>query len=221
MKHIILAGALALASTATFAQGDYKPVLEKTFLAYDTTQDFNTKLEQSNKLALIAKRWDNEWVTHYYVAYSKVILSYMEKDATKRDAYVDEAEKEKEAATTLLKKENDETYVLAAMIANARLAVDPMQRWQKYGKIFSDNLESAKDANPDNPRMYYLQGTNKYFTPKAYGGGKKAAQPYFEKADALFTKETQTPANMDISHPHWGNRANTYFLGECKKDDKE
>jgi hypothetical protein len=216
MKHIILTAAVAIAATSAQAQ-DYKPVLEKTFLAFDTTQDMNTKVEQSNKLALITKKWDNEWVAHYYLAYSRAVLSYMEKDATKRDAYLDDAEKEKEEALSLLKKETDETYVLAAMIANARMAVDPMQRWQKYGKVFSDNLQSAKEVNPDNPRMYYLQGTSKFFTPKAYGGGKKAAQPYFEKAETLFAKEK----GDDISKPSWGKRQNTYFLGQTKIEDKE
>lgn len=145
----------------------------------------------------------------------------MEKDATKRDAYLDEAEKEKEDAVSLLKKESDETYVLAAMIANARMAVDPMNRWQKYGQLFSSNLESAKDLNPDNPRMYYLQGTSKLFTPKAYGGGKKTAQPYFEKAETLFVKEAASPAGSDITKPHWGKNHNEMFLAECKKEDKE
>lgn len=214
MKHMIAMGALALTTFTTQAQ-DYKPVLEKTFTAYDTTQDFNTKVEQSNKLTLIAKKWDGEWATHYYAAYSKTILSYMEKDAAKRDAYLDEAEKEKEAAMSILKKDNDETYVLAAMMANARMAVDPMNRWQKYGKIFSDDLSSAKEINPDNPRMYYLQGTSKFFTPKAFGGGKAAAQPYFEKAEGLFAKEK----GGDIAKPYWGKAANTHFLAECKKPD--
>ena len=220
MKKIILMGAMALATLTTQAQ-DFKVVLEKTFIAFDTTQVFDVKVEQSNKLALIAKKWDNEWVTHYYVAFSKTVLSYMEKDATKRDAYLDEAEKEREDAVSLLKKENDETYVLGAMMANARMAVDPMNRWQKYGSIFSADLESAKDLNPDNPRMYYLQGTSKLFTPKAYGGGKKIAQPYFEKAEALFTKEAATPTANDITKPHWGKNHNEMFLAQCKQEDKE
>ena len=141
----------------------------------------------------------------------------MEKDAAKRDAYLDEADKEREEAVSILKKENDETYVLAAMIANMRMAVDPMNRWQKYGKIFSDNLESAKEVNPENPRMYYLQGTSKFFTPKQFGGGKKAALPYFEKAQGLFEKQ----ASGDIMKPYWGKDKNTYFLGLCNQPDKE
>jgi hypothetical protein len=216
MKKLIMTGAIALTVLSATAQ-DYKTVLEKTFLAFDTTQDFNTKVEQANKLALISKKWDNEWTGHYYAAFSKAVLSYMEKDAAKRDAYLDDAEAEKEDAVSILKKQTDETYVLSAMIANARMAVDPMQRWQKYGQLFSSNLESAKDLNPDNPRMYYLQGISKYFTPKAYGGGKKTALPYFEKAAALFPKDD----GKDITQPHWGRDKTNYFLNQCKQEDKE
>ena len=196
---------------------DFKAPLEKTFLAFDTTMDMKTKVEQANKLALIAKKWDAEWTTHYYVAYSKAQLSYMEQDAKKRDAYLDEADKEREDAVSILKKDNDETYVLAAMIANARMAVDPMNRWQKYGQLFEQNLESAKEVNADNPRMYYLRGVSKFFTPKQFGGGAKAAMPYFEKADGLFTKEAGV---TDIAKPHWGKDKNEYFMAQAKKDDK-
>ncbi len=216
MKNIFLTGAIALTTMTAQAQ-DFKAVLQKTFMAFDTTENPAAKVEQSNKLALIAKKWDNEWAAHYYVAYSKTILSYMEKDATKKDAYLDEAEKESKDAVNLLKKSNDETYVLDAMIANARMGVDPMNRWQKYGKIFGENLESAKAINPDNPRMYYLMAVSKYFTPKAYGGGKKIAQPYFEKAEPLFAKET----GDDATKPYWGKAHNAMFLAECKKEDKE
>ena len=214
MKKLILMGAMTLSVMAAQAQ-DYKAVLLKTFTAFDTTMVPDTKVEQSNKLSLIAKKWDGEWITHYYAALSKTIISYTEKSAEKRDAYLDEAEKEKEAAVSILKKENDETYVLAAMIANARMVIDGANRWMKYGKIFSDNLESAKAINPDNPRMYYLQGTSKFYTPKAFGGGKKAAQPYFEKAQGLFAKEK----GDDITKPYWGKMVNEYYVGQCKIED--
>ena len=219
MKKIVLTAATALMAMSLQAQ-DFKGVLEKTFLAFDTTWDQNAKIEQSNKLSLIAKKWDNEWSAHYYASYSKVALTYNEKDAAKKDAYLDEADKEREDVLSILKKENDETYVLGAMIANGRLGVDPMTRWQKYGPIFSGDLESAKDINPDNPRMYLEQGISKFFTPKAFGGGKKTAMPYFEKAEGLFAKEAATPAASDITKPHWGSRQNTYFLNLCKQEDK-
>jgi len=215
MKQIIIAAALATGAFRSQAQ-DYKTVLEKTFNTFDTTHSQEVRIEQSNKLGLIAKKWDNEWTAHYYLAYSKVNLTYFEQDAAKKDAYLDEAEKEKEEAVALLKKENDETYVLAAMIANARIGIDPMNRWQKYGQLFQQNLESAKEKNPDNPRMYYLKAVSTYFTPKQFGGGKKAALPYFEKAKGLYPKEE----GKDITQPHWGKMQTEYFIGECNKEDK-
>ncbi len=216
MKNIMLAGAMALTVMSAKAQ-DFKPVLEKTFTAFDTTMDQAKKVEQSNKLGLIAKKWDGEWTTHYYLALSKTVLSYGEQDAAKRDAYLDEAEKERQDAVTLLKKENDETYVLAAMIANARMVIDGMNRWQKYGKIFNENLASAKEINPDNPRQYYLKGVSTFYTPKAFGGGKKNAAPYLEKAETLFAKET----GKDITSPHWGKMQTDFYLAQCKIEDKE
>jgi hypothetical protein len=216
MKKLSLLAAILLTSGLTFAQ-DYKSVLAKTFNDFDTSSTIEQKIAHTNKLGLIAKKWDKEWTAHYYVALSKTILSYMEKDNNKRDAYLDDAEKELATAVSDLGKDNDETFVLAAMDANARMAVDPANRWMKYGSIFSSNLEKAKEVNPGNPRMYYLQGTSKLFTPKAYGGGKKIAQPYFEKAKTLFEKES----NDDITKPNWGKKQNEGFLAECMKEDKE
>ncbi len=216
MKQLMLMGALALTVVTTQAQ-DFKTPLHNTWTAFDTLkhEDVAGRTPYLNKLSLIAKKWNNEWITHFYASLSKTEISYNEKDVAKHDAILDEAEKEHDEAVTLLGKENDETYVLKAMIANSRLAADPMSRWQKYGKIFTDDLESAKAINPNNPRIYYMKGISVMFTPKAFGGGKKAASSYFEKADGLFAKEKSD----DITKIYWGKRENTFFLAQCKNDD--
>ncbi|MGN6566626.1 MAG: hypothetical protein ACTHJ0_01670 [Flavipsychrobacter sp.] len=213
---ILLISAIAFAVATCTAQ-DFKTTLKKTFDEFENTQDQQQKTQLSNKLGLIAKKWNNEWAAHYYYAFSQAAISYNEKDKTKADAYIDEAEKEYDDMKSILGKDNDETYVLAAMIANARLAVNPPNRWQKYGKIFSEDLQKAKEINPDNPRMYYLQGVSKFHTPKMFGGGKKNSLPYFEKAEPLFAKETAD----DITKPYWGKNENAYFMAQCKGDDKE
>lgn len=217
MKRYLL---LTIAATITFFQvqaQDLNETLKKTFVAFDSTQDYTKKVELSNKLNMIAKKWNDEWAPHYYNAYSKTTLSYMEKEEKKREAYLDEAEKELDEAIGLLGKENDETYVMAAMIANARMAIDPRNRWQKYGKIYEDNLTKAKEINENNPRIYYLRGTSKFFTPKMFGGGKKAALPFFEKAGPLFAMES----DADMKDPFWGRHANEYFIQQCKGEDIE
>ena len=216
-RYILLIAMTAMGFLNCPAQASFQEALAKTFIAFDTTQDYQKKVDASNKIGLIAKKWNTEWSTHYYNAYAKCVLSYMDKDEAKRDAYVDEADRELDEAISLLGKESDETHVLKAMLANARMAVKPQARWQKYGKVFDENLEKAKELNADTPRIYYLKGTSKFFTPKMFGGGKDAALPYFEKADGLYAKES----NADITKPYWGKEANTYFITECKKEDKK
>ncbi|MBN9483044.1 MAG: hypothetical protein BGO70_01515 [Bacteroidetes bacterium 43-93] len=215
-RYIIVTAIAAFAYLHCQAQ-DFKDVLQKTFTAYDTTQNVQKKIDASNKLTMIAKKYNEEWAPHFYNAYSKAVLSYMEQDEKKRDAYVDDAEKELDEAVGILGKDNDETYVMKALVANARLAVDGRNRWQKYGKIFNENLEKAKEINPDNPRIYYLLGISKFYMPKMFGGGKKAALPYFEKADGLFAKEN----DADITKPYWGKIQNTWMLAQAKGEDKE
>jgi len=217
-KTIVLFAAALLFYTNQAQAQNFKDLLVKTYLAFDTTQDQQQKVEYSNKFDLLAKKFPDEWAAHYYNAFSKAVLSYNEKDEATRDAWLDEAEKERDEAVALLKKENDETYVLAAMIANARLAVKPQARWQKFGKIFDEDLAKAKELNPDNPRIYYLQGMSKRFTPKMFGGGKKAALPYFEKAATLFSKEND---NDIVNHISWGKAVNDHFLKEAQGGDEE
>jgi len=195
-------------------QADFKQVLQQTFNAFDTSTDLKQQIALSNRLALIAAKWNSEWITHYYVSYSKAILSSVEKDDDKRDAYLDEADKEHDITVSLLGNENDETYVLAALIANWRIAISPMMRSGKYAKIFRDDMAKARELNPDNPRIYYLQGMAKYSMPKFVGGGKQVALPYLTKAGDLYAKETAT----DITRPYWGKWKNAYYMNECKKD---
>ncbi len=220
LRNLLLATIVGLMSFSAQAQ-DMNVALKKTFLAFDSTRDLDKKIAGSNKMALITKKWNDEWVTHYYNSYCKAQLSYIEKDPTKRDAYVDEAETELEEAINLLGKEDDEIFVMKAMLAQARMSVDGRNRWQKYGKIFEENLQKAKEINEENPRIYYMKGTSVFFTPKMFGGGAKNAMEYFERADTFFENENDS----DMKEPFWGKHANKYFISQCKealaKDKKD
>jgi len=217
MRKITLLLSLLLAGWSVQAQADYQDVLQKTFTQFDTTfADFSAKTNAGNKLVLIAKKFPEAWAPQYYAAYSRAQLSYFEKDEAKRDAYLDEGDGYLADAVHLLGKETDETHVVAAILANARMAVKPQARYAKYGKIFEEQLAAAKEMNPDNPRIYLQHGISKFYTPKMFGGGAKAASPYFQKAKELFEKENRT--SMD--EPHWGKLTNDYFLGKVAEEEK-
>jgi hypothetical protein len=206
----------SVAKTNATATDELKLVLQDTYADFDSAKSVMDMQTASNRFGLIAKKWATEWVAQYYASYTLVILSYIEKDEKKRDAYLDEADKLYDKASVLIKSENDEIYVLGALIANGRLAVSPMNRYQKYGAIFNQNLEKAKAVQPNNPRIYYLQGTSFYYTPKAFGGGAKNAIALFEKADALFQNEKSN----DILKPNWGKKQNSDLLKKCQEELK-
>jgi hypothetical protein len=216
MKQLLVAAALLLAAPA-FAQQTPQTAISSTMATFDTTWDATAKTAIGNKFDLIAKKWPAEWTTNYYAAYSKVQLSYNEKDPKRKDLLLDDADAYAGEAAKLIGKESDEIYVLRAMIANARMGVDPQNRWQQYGKTFEENLDKAKALNADNPRIYLLRGIAKFYTPKMFGGGKKAALPYFEKADPLFAKESKN----DVAKPYWGSRTNGWFMAQAKGEDKD
>lgn len=215
-RYILLVAASILFSANTIAQ-TMEEALQKTLMTFDTTRDMTLKQAQANRLGLIAKKWNDQWVTHYYNAYGKTMMAYMEQDPAKKDAYLDDADNAIEEAKSLLGKEDDEIYVMQAMIASARIGADPRNRWKEYGKRFDDNLREAKELNEENPRIYYLKGTSTFYRPKAFGGGAKKALPYFEKAKSLFEKESDT----DVKDPYWGKYANNYFIAQCSKKDKD
>lgn len=200
---------------------DFKKTLSETATAFFKAEDAATRVSQSNRLVLIAKKFNTEWSAPYYAAISKILINWEETSAAKKDALLDESEELLNTAKTVAKADDKNTqselHVLEAMIANARMAVDPEKRWQKYGKIFDDQLEQAKVANADNPRIYYNKGISVFFTPEMFGGGKKKALTYLEKAKILFDKEVKD----DITIPSWGSEVNDEFIKQAnQKEDK-
>ena len=47
-----------------------------------------------------------------------------------------------------------------------------MNRYMQYGPIAEQALQKAIKLNPENPRIYLLQGQDKFYTPEQYGGSK-------------------------------------------------
>jgi hypothetical protein len=184
--------------------------LNKTLMKMDSVQNLSEMMSISAQFDMIASKWEKEWSSNYYAAYAKTIASFIVQDNKKKDLFLDEADKYLEKIKTI-DSQNDETWVLAALIINARISVDGQNRGMQFGGIFNQNLSKAEKINPDNPRIYYLKGTSLFYTPEMYGGGKAMAKPLLEKAKELFDKETKT----SVLKPHWGEKENLDYLKQC------
>jgi len=184
--------------------------LSKTLMKMDSVQNLSQMMSISAQFDMIVSKWEDEWSSNYYAAYAKTITSFIVQDNKKKDLFLDEADKYLEKIKTI-DSQNDETWVLAALIVNARISVDGQNRGMQYGGIFNQYLSKAEKINPDNPRIYYLKGTSLFYTPEMYGGGKAMAKPLFEKAKGLFVKEAKT----SVLKPIWGEKQNLDYLKQC------
>ena len=114
------------------------------------------------------------------------------------------------ATAEKLQANNDEIEVLKAYLASARMSVAPQDRWQKYGGIVGKALQNATKLNPENPRATFLAGQGIFYTPEAFGGGKKKAEPILQEAMSKFAKFK--PASSIA--PNWGERAAKWMLSQ-------
>ena len=73
-----------------------------------------------------------------------------------------------------------ELHVLQAFLYPSRILVDPMGRGMEYMGLILTSLETAKALNPENPRIYFLEGINKANLPPSMGGGSELAKPILE-----------------------------------------
>ncbi len=181
---------LLLISTSLNAQ-TLEESLNKAFMQMDSAKSVPAMMSVSAQFEMIADKWANEWSANYYAALSKVIVSFMIPDAKKKDLLLDDADKYL-TKIKALNSESDETWVMAALIINARISVDGQNRGMQYSGEFNQDIEKAKSINSDNPRIYYMKGSSLFYTPEMYGGGKEKAKPYFEKAEGLFAKEDKS-----------------------------
>lgn len=213
MKKIFLFfTGVAFFSALGFAQdAKYTSAMEPKVMAVDTLRNPDELIALSASFERIADAEKTKWLPYYYAALAQVNAAYtmvMKKpDATKTDPMADKAEALINKADELSAK-NSEIYIVKKMIASLRMMADPMSRYMKYGPLAEEALQTAIQLNPENPRVYMLQGQDKYFTPEQFGGSKAEAKKLFELSNKKF--ETFKPASA--LDPNWGRGTLKYFM---------
>ncbi len=212
MKKFLLTSFTLLMSVVVFAQSEqYTNAMKAYLLKLKDARSAESFQAAANGFERIAGNETKEWLPKYYAGFCFVMQAMNTGDKDKVDGILDQADKLISDAAQI--SNNDEILCLQSLAASARIGVNPMTRGMKYGQISAGFLAKAKEMNPDNPRIYYLEGTSKFYTPKAFGGGKDKAQEIFEKAVVAYAKFK--PANELM--PDWGSQQTVEMLEECKK----
>jgi len=204
---------LGLSQKPAIAQNPLDEI-KSTFTVFDSAATNNQRAPLAAKFKLIAAQNPNDWLANYYAAYSIASLSFEEKDKQRQEAMLDDADSYFKRIESMAST-NEEVSILGALLASARITARP-STYKKNGEIRDKFLATATNLNPNNPRIYYLQGNALFYTPKMFGGGAKKALPFFEKAAGLFANQDKT----DVAKPYWGMQNNNYMLGLCKQQIK-
>lgn len=218
MKQLLLLVFIALHSFQLMAQSEkYLKAMESNIASLDTSSSANQLLELSNTFERIGDAEKTEWLPYYYAAYSRLMNVFMSSNinggikADIADPAADKAEQLLTKAETI-SGENAEIFLVKKLIANLRLMADPMNRYQTYGPVAAQALEKAKQLEPNNPRVYLLEGQDKFYTPEQFGGSKEEAKILFESAMEKYA--AFKPAS--VLHPTWGLNQAKFLHEQCK-----
>ena len=220
MKKTIIFLAMMMTTYFSFAQMPEKFVkaMEQIVPAVDTTTSPGGLQELANAFERIADAEKNQWLAYYYAALCNVNAglmmgggNIMAGDPSKTDPIADKAEKLLDKAEMLM-KDNSDIFIVKKQIATLRLMGDAMNRYMTYGPIAEQALETAKKLNPENPRVFLMEGQDKFYTPEQFGGSKAEAKVLFETAMKKF--EVAKPESS--IHPSWGLPTTQYFISQSK-----
>jgi len=198
MKQILLA--LFLGSTVLAS------VAQSTLL-----DSAKTVSDLQNIAAVFERIGDAEktqWLPYYYAALAQTWIGWRP-EIKDKDANADKIKGLLTKAEAI--ETNSELLAVENMMATQQMLMDPQTRWQTYGQQAGTALQKGLKLDPNNPRLYYLQGMSLFGTPVQFGGGKDKAKPLFEKAISLFKS-----AQPKTLYPTWGLNQSEAQLALCQ-----
>lgn len=183
------------------ADEKYDNAMKKNLDRMETCKTASDYINAANSFERIALAENTKWLPFYYASFNYVLASHMDSSNVQKDLYLDKALGFVNLADSLAPN-NSEIYTLKGMLAQARMQIDPMNRWQKYGGEAQMNFKKALEADSLNPRPEYLIGIGVYYTPQQFGGGPDKAKPILENSLRKFG--LFVPEN-DLM-PKWGKQ---------------
>lgn len=210
MRNTIIIIAILVASSLKLFAGTYEETMGKNIAQLYQTQSRDELVAIGNTFDRIAHKEASQWLPYYYASYANLSVLFFAQNLNEQDksSILDKAQLELDLAMKITDKES-EIYVLQAFIYQMRINGENAY---KFSTLSNEALAKAKTLNSENPRYYYLKGTNVFYTPAEFGGGKEAAKPLFEKAAELFDKVNQE----NILMPSWGSQHNGMLLQQCQ-----
>ena len=199
-------------TTATFAQpkanAQYVAQMKQGIGLLDKSMKVEQLRQAASFFNSMADEAPKDWLPPYYAAYCYTLMSFMEKQKVLKDNYLDQAQSHLDEAKKLSDK-NVEITVVQAYIYQMRMQIDPAARMEEFGTLLQLTIEDAMALDANNPRIYYIQAQNAFFSVQGHGDACPMVQQAKEKY-ANFKPES------DIS-PKWGAAMVDFMASVCEK----
>jgi hypothetical protein len=200
-----------LAATFSFAQDKFTAAMLKNIDAVysaKTTEEFRQAINSFDRIANAEK---TKWEPYYYSSFGNIMLANQEKDAAKKDAYLDLALASVEKGEAIAPKES-ELVALEGFVHMSRIAVDPASRGQKYSGQGMRAFGKAVSLNPENPRALCLMAQMQFGTADFLGSPVTEACSTARAAVEKFsTGKSENPLA-----PVWGKEMAEGLVARCK-----
>ncbi|HEY4063313.1 MAG TPA: hypothetical protein VGM30_15510 [Puia sp.] len=208
MQKTLLALVLLITFAARAQSDKYVQAMQKNIALLDSAKSTDQLESLAATFERIGDAEKTQWLPYYYAALAQTWIGWnpatKDKDANsaKINAYLAKAE---------AIEKNGELYAVENMSATQQMLVDPQSRYMTNGKDAATALQKGMQVDPNNPRLYYLQGMSLFGTPPQFGGGKDKAKPLFERSVALYKAAQPKPL-----YPHWGQDQAVNMLAQCQ-----
>lgn len=200
MKKIILLIAVVLISLVSMAQKpEFFKAMGETLPQYGECKGVADFQALGNKFEMIANVEKSEWLPLYYHAHCYILMSFMEQDATKKDGYLDVAEKSIKKLIEMAPAEA-EVFVLQSFYLTGRLVVNPMERGQEYSGLSGQAIGKALALDATNPRAQMMKIQMDMGTARFFGTDPKSFCP--QAKELLANWDNFKPKSP--LYPNWG-----------------
>lgn len=175
---------------------DIQAKIEQKFIQSIASDDLTAINEMANTLAELDKKQPNNLIKYWqaYTAYKQSICYIKMGDKNNSKKAIENGIDLFDEMSSV----NSEDYALKGLMLSFSIQFRSGLGAASVSSKVKKNAEKALELNDKNLRAYYVLGSNDFYTPEKYGGGKEA--------EKLLTQAIESPLQTIDSNyfPSWG-----------------
>jgi len=162
----------------------------------DMTRQENVEMKKLNRELLSLSKEKSNAIINYWLGYLQFYQGIFYLQTKQNENAKNEINKGIDIINEI-KSKTSEDYALLSRLQSISLQFAGM-KVMSLSKVMTENSKTALKLDPENLRANFIYGSNDFYTPEMYGGGKEA-EKYLLKAISL---PEQKISNKYL--PSWG-----------------